>query len=208
MPTRLFLMDAIKIDYRNWTGLTKVQISQKWQLPSKSDCKFIDKLFDHCSYLENTVAGEIISKCPHRTTVLNLQFQNLKNTKDWNISQGLHINSLDNKIWPELIAFPYCIITQFSVNIEMFLCRNTTDLDSLLAMLCSIQCIHTFTFPFLRKKFLNPEIHLASKCSDMSLWTSIIPYWWWEWGFFCYLGAVPRVVIDKIQQHKNHYIET
>ena len=42
-------------------------------------------------------------------------------------------------------------------------------LDFLLAVLCGVQYMHPFAFPLLRKKFLNPDIHLASKCPAIRL---------------------------------------
>ena len=100
--------------YRNWTGLTEVQISQKLWLPSKSDCKLIDTLFGHSSCLETIYAREIISKWPYRTNVLNLKFQ--KSPKHWRLKDFLNFAHKlpwqQNLAWVDvrlLVAFTYLL---------------------------------------------------------------------------------------------------
>lgn len=56
---------------------------------------------------------------------------------------------------------------------EKFQYINIIDLDFLSAVLCYIPYMHPIAVPSL-KKFLNSELHLPLRCSDMRLLTRIV----------------------------------
>lgn len=115
---------------------------------------------------------------PYRAQYLICKFQHPSNTEDWNgfpsfapkLTWQHNLSWIDVRLW---IAFPYCIIAQFSVNMVKSQYISITDLDLLSAVLCYIPCMHPMAFPSF-KNFLNSELYLPLRCSDMRLLTRIV----------------------------------
>lgn len=111
------------------------------------------------------------------------------------------------RLW---ITFPYCIITQFSMNMETFYCINIIDLDFLLAVLCYIQYMYPIAIPSFLKKNLWILKYIWPR--DIQIW-GCGPEWSYSIftmeskGLVSYLGSVPRVVTGTIQQDRIHLLK-